>query len=248
MPICAKCKADKLMDAFYPRKGRSKSPYCKPCSILTARERQQSRKQLSIAYKGGCCQRCGYARYQGALEFHHRDPAAKEFSLSRLKMARFERLLGELDKCDLLCANCHREVHEDLAGGHVAEDLPTDQEIRRCPRCGQEKAIQAYYRRRNGMGTLVYCKTCTKAQTIERQQRLKLEAVAYKGMRCTTCSYSICIGAMEFHHRDASAKDFSLSHNSAAKLEDIRAELDKCDLLCANCHREEHARLRGFID
>ena len=65
--------------------------------------------------KGGCCIRCGYDKYQGALEFHHLNPKEKDFNPSHLRKYKFDdRVKSELDKCILVCANCHREVHNEL--------------------------------------------------------------------------------------------------------------------------------------
>ena len=70
-------------------------------------------KEKCIVYKGGKCQICGYSKCNGAMEFHHRNPNKKDFSISRRRFNTFDaRLTKELDKCDLLCANCHREKHE----------------------------------------------------------------------------------------------------------------------------------------
>jgi ActR/RegA family two-component response regulator len=68
-------------------------------------------KKRAIEYKGGKCSICGYDKCKQALEFHHRDDTEKEFNISGLHSIRWERIQRELDKCDLLCANCHREVH-----------------------------------------------------------------------------------------------------------------------------------------
>lgn len=56
------------------------------------------------------CQRCGYDRYIGALDFHHRDPATKTRALQMSNFG-FDTLIEEAKKCDLICANCHREHH-----------------------------------------------------------------------------------------------------------------------------------------
>ena len=91
--------------------------YCsRKCGIVVAvsRRRQRLKTQLVEAH-GGCCVRCGYNKYVGALDFHHRDPAEKEFALSQRGLTKsFGRLYKESLKCDLLCANCHREVHSNV--------------------------------------------------------------------------------------------------------------------------------------
>jgi len=68
-----------------------------------------------VNYKGGKCCCCDYDRYLGALEFHHVDPTQKDFELSNIKCYVLETIQQELDKCILLCSNCHREVH----GGNI---------------------------------------------------------------------------------------------------------------------------------
>lgn len=69
------------------------------------------KKQHLLDLKGGKCIQCNYSRCNAALEFHHRDPSQKKFLLTSTNLNRYswEEVLEELDKCDLLCANCHRE-------------------------------------------------------------------------------------------------------------------------------------------
>jgi glycerol-3-phosphate cytidylyltransferase-like family protein len=64
-----------------------------------------------VEYKGGKCEICGYDKCTSALSFHHKDPAEKDFSISS-KSYSFERLKEEVDKCMLVCQNCHIEIHE----------------------------------------------------------------------------------------------------------------------------------------
>jgi hypothetical protein len=75
--------------------------------------RAYSRKLELIKNAGGCCIICGYNKNMSALEFHHRDPNGKDGGLdSRLLANRsIEYIIKEVEKCDLLCANCHRETH-----------------------------------------------------------------------------------------------------------------------------------------
>ena len=67
-----------------------------------------------MEYKGGKCVVCGYNKYFGALEFHHLDKTKKEYAISDLKNYNFETLKQELDKCVILCSNCHAEYHGGL--------------------------------------------------------------------------------------------------------------------------------------
>lgn len=90
------------------------------------------------------------------------------------------------------------------------------------------------------------CKKCRSAAVDKRRKKLKVMAVEYKGGKCELCGYDRCVAAMEFHHRDPSQKDFAISANGHTKsFEKIKKELDKCALLCANCHREVHAGFGG---
>jgi hypothetical protein len=76
-------------------------------------QRRKKLKRMALAYKGGACERCGYAKCGSALSFHHREPAHKDFSISADGATRsWARIRSELDKCALLCANCHAEIHE----------------------------------------------------------------------------------------------------------------------------------------
>lgn len=68
----------------------------------------------------------------------------------------------------------------------------------------------------------------------------KEKAVAYKGGRCEKCGYNKCIGAMDFHHINPEEKMYDVKNLMARRWELIQLEIDKCILLCSNCHREEH--------
>lgn len=84
---------------------------------------RQRTKLRAVAYKGGSCQVCGYHKAVRALQFHHLIPGEKDFTISRASKA-WESIKKELEKCVLLCSNCHAEVHEgllDLAPGQRLE-------------------------------------------------------------------------------------------------------------------------------
>lgn len=74
-----------------------------------------------------------------------------------------------------------------------------------------------------------------------RRKRIKQELIDYKGGKCEICGYNKNIAALEFHHINPEEKDFSISDSNIYKnLEVLKREVDKCMLVCANCHREIH--------
>ena len=74
--------------------------------------RRKSIRQRLIDYKGGSCVLCGYNRCINALDLHHLDASQKEFGISSGGITRsWTRVQAEADKCILVCANCHREIH-----------------------------------------------------------------------------------------------------------------------------------------
>lgn len=78
----------------------------------------------------------------------------------------------------------------------------------------------------------------------KRRKLLKEKAISYLGGKCTNCGYSKCADALEFHHLDTTQKDFGISYKGITRAwEKIQNELDKCILVCSNCHKEIHADL-----
>ncbi len=106
--------------------GKQKKFCCKNCkcnyhnhitgnqSYKNQKERGLEKKYNFIMMKGGKCEKCGYNNSFRALTFHHRDPSIKSFTLETRTLANMShsKCLEELEKCDLLCFNCHMELHE----------------------------------------------------------------------------------------------------------------------------------------
>jgi len=77
-------------------------------------------KKRAVEYKGGSCEICGYDKCLAALTFHHRNPIEKDFGISDImNIIDWKKVRRELDKCHLLCSNCHIEVHNSLVDGYV---------------------------------------------------------------------------------------------------------------------------------
>jgi transposase len=89
---------------------------CLKCRAERVAERRRRVKAILVEEAGGRCVACGYSRYVGALQFHHVDPDAKAFALSRAGVTRsIARAREEASKCVLLCANCHAEIEGGVA-------------------------------------------------------------------------------------------------------------------------------------
>jgi len=114
--VCPKCKNDCNIDQFYNRRGKiGGSVYCKKCTTDQVVERTRKLKQDMVDYKGGSCEICGYNKYIGALDFHHKNPNEKDFTIAHIRQYKFDDIIkNELDKCMLVCSNCHREIHGGL--------------------------------------------------------------------------------------------------------------------------------------
>lgn len=84
------------------------------CDSCRMTEIRKDKKQILVNYLGGECVVCGYNTCNQALQFHHINPEEKLFGLSNSGSKRIEILMTEADKCLLLCANCHMEVHSGL--------------------------------------------------------------------------------------------------------------------------------------
>ena len=107
-----------------------------------------------------------------------------------------------------------------------------------CENCGRNY----FYTRYKGH-TLKICNSCL---VNRRRFVLKQRAVEYKGGCCIKCEYNSCLDALTFHHVDPDEKDFNISGAHSRAWEVIRAELDKCVLLCIRCHIELEAGMWGL--
>lgn len=105
---------------------------------------------------------------------------------------------------------------------------------KKCLQCGQIKFISDFYDKRQ------ICKECTKENERIKYYKRKEQITEYKsGLCCRKCGESRFY-LLDFHHLDPNEKDYTISHNSRIKFENLMKEIDKCIPLCSNCHREFH--------
>lgn len=159
-----------------------------------------TKKLKAIEYLGAKCAKCGEDE-QFKLCFHHTDSQLKDEQLSLMFGKRWELVKIELDKCELLCFNCHMETH------YGSND--------------------------------------------RKEKKILLE---FKGkLSCEICGYDKCMASLNFHHIDPNNKDFRLASIMHLKYENIQTlkkyiedELDKCNVLCSNCHKYLHSDVEFF--
>ena len=185
----------------------------------TRRRRTELREWVNDRKASAGCERCEESDAD-VLDFHHQDEAQKDEKVSRLilKEAPKERLRSEIEKCTVLCANCHRREHVSPS------TPPFDIELR-------EEPIRLVAERTNG-------------ETFEvvDPDRRRAWANSYKETRgCANCEADD--GAvLDFHHVDETEKDLTVSRliSEGYGTPRVYREIEQCEILCANCHRKHH--------
>lgn len=81
------------------------------------------------------------------------------------------------------------------------------------------------------------CNSCT---ANAKHRFFKANVVAALGGKCVRCGYDKCHGALHAHHKDPAKKRFAISAARSRRWSDVQKELESCELVCANCHAEEH--------
>ena len=112
--ICSKCGIEKPLTEYHKNGFKSDGSqkyrgYCKTCANKRETERYWEKREFIDNYRTVCA-KCGESRSH-VLDFHHRDPKEKEFTIGKLRKGSQEVLQKEISKCICLCANCHRDFH-----------------------------------------------------------------------------------------------------------------------------------------
>ncbi len=110
-----RCKRHGLTEfAHYSRGPAGRAWRCKRCVGEAVTRRKQLIKRLLVEEAGGCCAVCGYDRCVVTLTFHHVDRSLKSFSMSMHTTKALAAYREELQKCVLVCANCHGEIEAGM--------------------------------------------------------------------------------------------------------------------------------------
>lgn len=104
-----------------------------------------------------------------------------------------------------------------------------------CPTTGEENFYKS---------AKYQCKACWNKRMVDAGKE-KVAAVKLEyGGKCSRCGYDKCLDALHFHHVDPTQKEFSLGQRRGLNIDDLRKELDKCIIVCSNCHVEIHAEMK----
>lgn len=110
MKVCTKCGKEKSIEEFYKNGNRMQST-CKDCFKESIRNTYLEKTERVNQYKESIgCEKCGERRVH-LLDFHHKDKSQKDFNISDKTRMCFEKLMEEINKCFILCSNCHRDFH-----------------------------------------------------------------------------------------------------------------------------------------
>lgn len=177
-------------------------------------QRVTARQALTVAMlrelRRGPCADCGTVFKPNQMDFDHRNPGDKLFRLTegRAMLMSRERLLSELSKCDVVCANCHR------MRTHAAQiERVTGDDLRR----GSSRYIE-------------------RKRARWREHARLLDQL--RDVPCADCGRRFPPCAMDFDHRDPVMKRYGVTRMvGRAGAARMLAEAAKCDIVCANCHR-----------
>lgn len=180
--------------------------------IETKEQRRQDLKRWFYELKRDeyKCRQCGEGR-PPALDFHHRDGKTEDVSAMVNSGYSRSRIRKEVDRCVVLCANCHRKKHyqepEPLTSTNPADVAAAVNDVSKHDARQLRRSWLVSYKRDSGG-----CNRCS-------------------------ASHPACL---DFHHEQEKTMSVGKMVSFSYSLQEIRSEIEKCELLCSNCHRDEH--------
>jgi 5-methylcytosine-specific restriction endonuclease McrA len=159
----------------------------------TLQRRASLRAWLNEKKSEQSCAHCGESD-PACLDFHHREPEIKEMAVGTMVTYGFgkDTLREELEKCDVLCANCHRKEHERETGTGDSGSV--------------ESWVREYKRSSGG------CRRCETGDP----------------------------DCLVFHHPGEKGETVATLVANGRPLREVQSEVERCVVLCSNCHRKEH--------
>lgn len=257
---CKVCKLPKDISAF-PRNSSNKDAYyrheCLPCYSTIKKQEKINKKKWFQNFKSKLsCARCRHPD-ERVLEFHHDDPAVKEISVGDAVAKNWssQRIEEEINKCTVLCVNCHRKHHvlsrqQPVKNQKLKDEQPTHTndhsiEIRKCRACLLPKPAAMFQSAGIVNGKQYFRHICTQCKTSKQKDRKNVIREWLEGYKtnlsCATCKNDDS-DLLDFHHADPTTKEITVSDavQRGWSISKIKAEIEKCKILCGNCHRIHH--------
>lgn len=144
----------------------------KKTNLQAVKDSRRNRKLNLMKVCGNKCCICGYDKAVSALEFHHIIPESKEYGISGGTCHNIQKDLDEVKKCVLVCANCHREIHENL---YTEEELFNKQYF------DEEFANELTHLKKNDV---YFCSECGKEITRYSDTGLCSDCVSKLSRKC----------------------------------------------------------------
>ncbi len=247
--FCVRCEKETMHSVIQRPKSRNNGKgfdyLCRICAKEYQRDRNERHMKEWVAYKGGKCEICRMEDETCVYDFHHIDPTTKKFRIQERWSSPFKSVKSELDKCQLLCSNCHRKVTKKI---ETNRGRPRTKKTfdKHCKKCNNVTEHLRYHRKRlNKNGTRKkgfdnHCIVCRKIRSQKRYLENSIKCFEYKGSKCYSCDLVDDICVYDFHHRDPYDKSFLIGRNYNRSFQKLREELNKCDMLCSNCHRKTY--------
>ncbi len=181
------------------------------------RDRVMKRHAASVAFLRDLrcvpCADCGTMFSPHMMDFDHRDPSRKLFAITggHAPLMSRQKLIAEIEKCDIVCANCHALRTYACLMDRRRRSTPEEWAPGKSPHIAQNRA------------------------------RWRANAVMLNEIRdvpCLDCGRRFPPCVMQFDHRDPSTKKYEVTRIIARARPVILAEVAKCDIVCTNCHRD----------
>lgn len=186
-------------------KGTVKRQRGSPEAEKAKRDRGYARKRTWVdARKDVPCADCGERFPTECMDFDHLPGFEKCFQITQMMSMSQARLKAEIDKCELVCACCHR-IRSWRIRMHTTKD------------CGVDTPNSIRQARAN------------------TKRRALLDKI--QDVPCAGCGKRFDPCCMDFDHRPGTAKRFNIGINRRRAWRVVKAEIAKCDIVCANCHR-----------
>lgn len=185
---------------------------------------RNKRKNQIVYVMGGKCQICGYNKSNSALELHHINPDEKDFTIDKGQNISWEKLQKELEKCILVCANCHREIHYENLDFKLLSSYDKDKANEITKEIEDLKSHKTFHYKNCGKiisdGAL-YCKDCCdlKKRKVERPSREELKSLIR--------IYPFTVLAEKFGVTDNAVRKWCDSYNLPRKKRDIKEISDE---------------------